>query len=265
VSRITRGGNVRDMDEQAGGVGGGRSAAADDVRADASPGLPVDELRAFYAARSHGRGQTTDAVSDALREAILEGLLPPSAWLREDELAAAFDVSRTPVREALRRLSDEGMAVKTVHQGTVVAPLSFEDILALYVVREDLEGLAARLAAVRHPKELFVPLHEIHAEMTVTAEGGDAAELARQNLVFHRLLRKAAGNPYLERFLTQVEHAVRRVPSTFTVPGRPESVLAEHAALLAALDAGDADEAERVARHHMRQAREVRLRFLLGT
>lgn len=245
-------------------AGAGWTQSSGASRTPAPPLLPLEKLREYYSVGSHARGRTTEAVSDALREAILDGLLPPSAWLREDELAAAFDVSRTPVREALRRLSDEGLAVKTAHHGTVVAPLSLEDILALYVVREDLEGLAARLAASRRPAGLLLGLREIHAEMAGTAERGEVGEMARQNLAFHRLLREAAGNPYLERFLTQVEHAVRRVPSTFTHPGRPESVLVEHAALLDALESGDAEAAERVARHHMRRAREVRLRSLLG-
>jgi len=184
--------------------------------------------------------------------------------LREDELAAVFQVSRTPVREALRRLSDEGLAVKTAHHGTVVAPLTLEDILAIYVVREDLEGLAARLAAGRRRPGVVAALREIHGDMVVTATSGDVARMSRQNLAFHRVLREAAGNPYLERFLTQVEHAVRRVPSTFTHPGRPQSVLEEHAVLIDALARDDADGAEQAARTHMRSARAVRLAFLLG-
>ncbi len=227
-------------------------------------GLP-NEAMARYFAGTPTRGRTTEAVSDALREAILDGVLPPSTWLREDELAATFNVSRTPVREALRRLADEGLAVKTAHHGTVVAPLSMDDILALYVVREDLEGLAARLAAVRCPPETLARLRAVHAEMEDSAAREDAPSLVRQNLAFHRLIREAAGNSYLERFLTQVEHAVRRVPSSFRRPGRPTGVVAEHAAVLAAIEARDGDAAERAARQHMHSAREVRLAALLGS
>lgn len=245
-------------------VGEGSRSVPDERPTNAS-GLPVQELRQYYGVEGHEHGRTTEAVSEALREAIMDGVLAPSAWLREDELAAVFQVSRTPVREALRRLSDEGLAVKTAHHGTVVAPLSLEDILALYVVREDLEGLAARLAAGRRTPQLIARLEEVHEQMTASAEQGEIALMARQNLDFHRVLREAAGNPYLERFLTQVEHAVRRVPSTFTQAGRPDTVLAEHAAVIEALAAGDQEGAERAARQHMRRAREVRLRFLLGS
>lgn len=206
-------------------------------------------------------------MTDALREAILDGALAPSTWLREDELAETFGVSRTPVREALRRLSDEGLAVKTAHHGTVVAPLSLEDILALYVVRENLEGLAARLAATRRPPGLVGRLEAIHARMCETAGTRNSETvLVRQNLEFHRVLREAAGNPYLERFLAQVEHAVRRLPgSTYAQPGRTEETLAEHAAIIASVATGDAVAAERSAKNHMLRAREIRLSVMLGT
>jgi DNA-binding GntR family transcriptional regulator len=212
------------------------------------------------------RGRTTDAVTDALREAILDGVLAPAAWLREDEIAGAFEVSRTPVREALRRLADEGLAVKTAHHGTVVAPLSLEDILALYVVREDLEGLAARLAAVRCPPGLVETLDEIGALMRQAAAEGDVTALARLNLDWHRALREAAANTYLGRFLGQVEHAVRRLPaSTFAQHGRADEVLAEHDAIVRAIEARDGQQAEQAAKAHMHRAREIRLSVLLGT
>ena len=212
------------------------------------------------------RGRTTDAVTDALREAILDGVLSPNAWLREDEIASTFEVSRTPVREALRRLADEGLAVKTAHHGTVVAPLSLEDILALYVVREDLEGLAARLAAVRCPPGLVEDLDRVGNEMRKAAAANDVAALSRLNLQWHRTLREAAANTYLDRFLGQVEHAVRRLPaSTYAHPGRPDEAVAEHDAVARAIEARDADAAEKAARKHMHRAREIRLSVLLGS
>ena len=205
-------------------------------------------------------------MTDALREAILDGALAPSTWLREDQIADTFAVSRTPVRDALRRLADEGLAVKTAHQGAVVAPLTLDDILAIYVVREDLEGVAARLAAARCPRDLLEKLDATHARMQESAERGDLQRLAQLNLDFHRTLRLAAANPYLDKFLVQVEQAVRRLPSTtFAAPGRPEEALAEHRAIIDAIRAGDAAAAETAAKHHMRRAREIRLSTLLAS
>ncbi len=211
------------------------------------------------------RGRTTDSITDALREAILDGVMPPSAWLREDELATAFKVSRTPVREALRRLADEGLAVKTANHGTVVAPLSLEDILALYVVRENLEGLTARLAAGRQNQQVIAQLRSIGAQMQAAADAGDLTVLSKLNRDWHRALREGAGNTYLDRFLGQVEHAVRRLPkTTLAHPGRTEEVIAEHEEMVAAIEAGDSETAERLARSHMRRAREIRIAVLLG-
>lgn len=211
-------------------------------------------------------GRTTDAVTNALREAILDGALQPSVWLREDVIARNLNVSRTPVREALRRLADEGLVIKTAHHGTVVAGLSLEDILALYVVRENLEGVAGRLAAVRCTPELLSKLDAVHKRLAQAVERGNVKEMARENLEFHRVLRAAAGNSYLERFLTQVEHAVRRLPaSTFTQPGRGQAVLAEHEAIIDAIRRRDGDAAEAAAKKHMHEARNVRLAMVLGS
>lgn len=209
-------------------------------------------------------GSTADRVTDVLREAILSGAIPASSWLREEELAEELGVSRTPVREALRRLAIEELVVKTANQGTVVAPMTMEDLLAVYVVRERLEGIAARLAASRATPELVEGLQELQRRMEEAAAQRATSDLARLNIEFHRLIRRAAGNRYLDRFLLQVEHAVRRFPqSTFAVPSRADAALAEHQAIIEAIAAGDAPLAEQRAIEHMRQARELRTRMLL--
>ena len=144
-------------------------------------------------------------------------------------------------------------------------PLSLEDILALYVVREDLEGVAARLAAHRCPPGLVEQLDEVGGRMKQAADDGDFAALSRLNLQWHRALREAAANTYLERFLAQVEHAVRRMPfSTLSHPGRAEEAVWEHEAVTRAIEARDGESAERLARAHMHRAREIRIAALLG-
>jgi DNA-binding GntR family transcriptional regulator len=228
--------------------------------------LPNYDALSKYLPDGTHRGHTTDAVTDALREALLDGVIPPTTWLREDELARAFKVSRTPVREALRRLADEGLVIKTMNHGTIVAPLSLEDILALYVVREDLEGIAARLAAVYCPPGLVDQLDEVGERMRKAAEKADVPALSRLNLEWHRVLREGADNTYLDRFLGQVEQAVRRMPSsTLGHPGRADEVVREHDAVVRAIEARDGEAAERLARAHMHRAREIRVAVLLGS
>jgi DNA-binding GntR family transcriptional regulator len=228
-----------------------------------------DELSDTHLGLSLGvapiHGSTTDAVTNALREAILDGTLAPSTWLREDELSRQLNVSRTPVREALRRLTDEQLTVREAHRGTVVAPMSIDDVLAVYMVRETLEGMAARMAARRRPAGVVEALVGVQKQMEEAAKSKDTAALVQLNLEFHRILRLASGNPYLDRFLIQVEHAVRRFGvSTFQAAGRTDKALEEHQAIIEAVAAGDAELAERRAAEHMRLARETRIQSILG-
>ena len=209
-------------------------------------------------------GSTTDVITDVLREAILDGVLAPSTWLREDELATELSVSRTPVREALRRLSDERLAVRLVNRGTVVTSISLDDVVALFLVREQLEALAARLAAVRQPLGLLSALAGVQEQATVAAAARDTAALVDLNREFHRLLRDSSGNLYLVRFLTQVEHGVRRFKqTTYDATRRIDETLAEHKSIIDAIAAGDANLAVERSTEHMRQAREARVRAIL--
>lgn len=211
---------------------------------------------------SHGR--TSDMVTEILREAILDGVLKPHVWLREEELAQELAVSRTPVREALRRLAVEGLVTINAHQGAVVESLTLEDVLEIYVVRENLEGLAARLAAKHRSKESLEQLDEVLLEMQEAAAANDAASLAKLNIRFHKIIRLSAGNRYLDHFLTQIEHAVRRFGhTTYEIPGRAFETLQEHKLLCDAIASGIPDDAARCAMDHMRKARGVRIRMLM--
>lgn len=239
-----------------GSPGDGRSAKRAGAR-------PAGELRG-YLIDTPDRGSTADAATDALREAILDGLIPASTWLREEEIAAELQLSRTPVREAIRRLTSEGLAVRMPNHGTQVAPMAMEDILAVYTVRENLEGLAARLAAQRASEQLRTRLRDLHERFKSASVTGDASLLSDLNLEFHRAIREATGNRYLERFLTLVEHAVRRFGNTtFRDQRRVDATIYEHESILSAIVGGQAEDAEVHARSHMRRAREARLEAFL--
>jgi DNA-binding GntR family transcriptional regulator len=206
-------------------------------------------------------GAATDDVTHALREAILDGAIPPSTWLREQGLAAALGVSRTPIREALRRLEDERLVERVANRGSMVVPMTLDEVLAVYHVRETLEGLAARTAALQHSADVVRRLERIHHEMVEASRHSPGETLAGMNLAFHRVIRESsASNPYLARFLLQVEHAVRRFGrTTYERQDRTEKSLAEHEEIIRAISAGDPDWAERAASAHMRRARDARI------
>lgn len=207
------------------------------------------------------KGSMTEAVTDALREAIISGALEPDTWLREDEVALRLDVSRTPVREALQRLTEEGLTRRVANRGTVVAPMTTEELVDVYSVWEALEALAARDAAGRHRAGVVEQMLDVHARML---QSSDPKTLAELNLEFHRMLRRASGNPLLERFLQNVEHAVRRFPIVaFSDPESTRRALDDHQAIIDAIAAGDPEAAHRAAAAHMQHVRRTRVEQLI--
>jgi DNA-binding GntR family transcriptional regulator len=213
--------------------------------------------------RTPARGSMPEAVAGALREAILDGTLAPGAWLREAEVARELKVSRTPVRDAFRILAAEGLVIINANQGALVSPMTSDDVLELYVVRESLEGLAARLAARREPQRYVGDFTDLLAEMKKVAQAGDIRELSRLNFKFHEIVLRAAGNRYLERALTQLNNAARRFPDpTLGLPGRVAESLEEHLTLANAIIQGDQAAAESLAVKHMRHLSELRIRML---
>ena len=206
--------------------------------------------------------QATDPEGD-LHERILDaidaGAYPPGARLLETELADRFGVSRTPVREALRRLESQGVVTHEARKGAVVASLDYNQLGELYAVREVREGLAARLAA-RHASRAEVQLLRdmIDADRKETEPG----KLAQANKRFHRQLHLASHNRVLSRTLDPVRRSLALLSgTTFSDKSRPKQSNDEHASIVDAIEARDEDEAEAAARAHIASAYALRLRL----
>jgi DNA-binding GntR family transcriptional regulator len=196
-----------------------------------------------------------------MREAIQQGALRPGQRIMEIEVAAWLKVSRTPVREALRRLENEGMLSMEPRTGLVVASLSRQATLELYVMREVLEGTAARLCA-RHASDLEI----MELEELVKREErlqGNFEELAQHNRLFHEAVHRGAHNRYLEKSLSAVNDSMWLLgKSQMLLPHRAKTALAEHRELMAAIRKRDPDLAEEAARRHVRSAQKERLKQL---
>ena len=192
-------------------------------------------------------------------DAIDSGDYPPGARLLETELAARFGVSRTPVREALRRLETQGVVSHEPRKGAVVARLDYDQLGELYAVREVMEGLAARLAALHASTEEIRILRDMIAEdRTVT----DPRAQSRANKRFHRQLHLSSHNRYLIQTLDPVRRSLALLgDTTFSAPGRIESSNREHETIVNAIAARDEDAAEAAARSHITNAYAVRLRL----
>ena len=212
------------------------------------------------------RGDRPGAVARALREAILDGSLEPGTWLREAEVARQFKVSRTPVRDAFRILAAERLVEMNTNHGVVVSGMTSDDVLEIYVIRESLEALAAKLAARHGSRQCLDAFSVLIPEMRRVGEAGDVRALSRLNFEFHEVVCNAAGNRYLEQALTQIQQAARRFPDpTLGLPGRIEESIREHTELADAISQGDVAEAERIATDHMRHLAQLRIQMLLRT
>ncbi|MDJ1016610.1 MAG: GntR family transcriptional regulator [Paracoccaceae bacterium] len=191
-------------------------------------------------------------------QAIDIGTYRPGDRLVESELAERFGVSRTPIREALQRLETQSLLARD-GRSLIVASLDHNQMAELYVVRSELEGLAARLAA-RHATEEEVRLLKDMVEEDM-ARVDDPAALSRTNRRFHRQVHLASHNRYLVQQLDLVYRSMALMATTsLAAEGRSERALAEHKAIVDAIAAGDGDAAYSGLKAHISRAFEARLR-----
>lgn len=199
-------------------------------------------------------------VYDALISRLRAGAYHPGDRMPAEDIAQSFRVSRTPVREALSRLQERGLLEMT-STGLAVTRLEQAEVVELYALREILEGSAARFAAQHaSSSDLFALRHIAGAFAACTDAVPRVAELNRR---FHAAIEEAAHNRYLRAMLAGMHDTLMLLPSTtFAVPGRQARAVAEHGGILDAIAARDPDLAERLARDHIRAAREARLALM---
>lgn len=199
-------------------------------------------------------------IYESLIEALRNGTYAPGDRIRAEDVARLFDVSRTPVREALSRLQERGLLEMTA-TGLAVARMGRQGVLELYALRELLEGAAARFAA-QHASPSDVQAMRQICDAFAAAQG-NPARAAQINRAFHDALYEAAHNRFLTGVLAGLHDALMLLPSTtFAVEGRQDKAVVEHGAILAAIEARDPDAADAHAREHIRSARDARLSMM---
>ena len=192
-------------------------------------------------------------------EAIDFGHYKPGDRLVESDLAERFGVSRTPIREALQRLETQSLLTRD-GRSLIVASLDHDQLSELYVVRSELEGLAARLAAKHATPEEVQVLRDMIRDDHRLVRDPDA--LSRANRRFHRQFHLASHNRYLVQQLNLVHRSMALLATTtLAVEGRGEAALGEHDRIVAAIEAGDGDEACAALRAHISQAYVTRLKI----
>lgn len=202
-----------------------------------------------------------ESAYERLREDIRAGILQPGSRLTETEIAERLAISRTPVREAIRRLESEGLVDHQPRTGAIVRRLDYPEIMELYEMRTVLEATAARLAArAASPMELE-ELNAINEEMAQAM--GNADRLVELNRLFHERLLDAARNRFLLRSMASVESTLLILgPTSLEDPSRARAAVAEHDAVLKAVNARDGMAAEAAMRAHMEHAQLSRLKIL---
>lgn len=196
---------------------------------------------------------------DLILEAIDNHFYKPGDRLVESELAERFGVSRTPVREALQRLETQSLLTRD-GRSLIVASLDHTQLSELYVVRGELEGLAARLAS-RHatPEEVRVLRDMLEADKKLV---DDPEGLSRANRRFHKQIHLASHNRFLVQQLDLVHRSMALLASTsIKAEGRGADTLVEHEAIVHAIEIGEGDAAYRALRDHISAAYEIRLRL----
>jgi DNA-binding GntR family transcriptional regulator len=210
--------------------------------------------------RKEGRGKVPSLYQQLLDE-VLEGNFRPGEILVETALGERFGVSRTPIREALRMLEQDGV-LERVNRGMRVRQTSSEEVLEIYGVRAILEGAAARDAASRRTDYDLATLDRIFDSMA-EAKTATPQEMAAVNRSFHRAIWQASGNRTLTDMLERLAVHLRRYPATtYLRAGRWEEALEEHRQLLEAIREKNPDTAGEVAERHMRAARDVRINMI---
>jgi DNA-binding GntR family transcriptional regulator len=212
-----------------------------------------------------GRTHRADELYEYLRAAILDGTLPPEERVVEQRIAKMASVSRTPVREALHRLEMDGL-VGSDGRGLVVVDHSAAEMRELCTVREEMEGLAARLAASGRSQLDLSTLEQLLEESREAADDEDVPRLIELNHLFHETIWQSASNGYLARQLDVLRGLIeRRGQSTLLDPKRRVQALEEHSAIFDAIARQDPEAAAEATRAHFRRAMGHRLRQVRDT
>jgi DNA-binding GntR family transcriptional regulator len=197
------------------------------------------------------RPQTVaEGVYQHLRHELLTGRLEAGQWLREKELAESLEVSRTPVREAVRQLAQEGFLLIEANRGVRVRSLGLAEAVDTYEVRRKLESMAAGLAARNVDAKARAQLKQ-QLQAMAAVQQADQAEHIRTDNEFHSLVARLSGNQVLEELVERLSERVMRVKVLTRDINVSALARQQHQGIVAAISAGDVAAAEEAMSHHI--------------
>jgi len=204
-----------------------------------------------------------EIVFETLREAIINATLKPGERLMEIQMAEEMGVSRTPVREAIRKLELEGFVVMIPRKGAYVAGISMKDIADVFEIRTAMEGLAAGLAAERITEEEMESLERILVKIGEYVQNNDLEKLIEADTEFHEILFKASRNERLVQIVSNLREQIQRFrTASLSTPGRMKYALEEHKKIVEAVSERNVELAQALAREHIENAENSMLEVL---
>lgn len=202
------------------------------------------------------RGSGAQKVYETLRKAILELELEPGSPLDEVRLSEQFEMSRTPIREALVRLAAEGLVTSLPNRNTIVATIDFVRLPLYFEALSLMYRVTTRLAAANRRPEQLIPIRAWQAAFAQAVERQDALGMIASNRDFHVAIAEAGGNPYFTQLFTRLLDEGRRILRLYysSFDDRlPRQYVEEHELIVRAIEAGDAELADELATGHAAQ------------
>jgi len=200
---------------------------------------------------------------EGIKKAILTKELKPGEKVSQNDWVEKLKISRTPVRDALKRLENEGLIIRDTERLWHVYTLTLEDVHQMFDVRESVEGYLAFLAAQNFTDAHTKTARGIIKAMEMYAEKKDHDGFDRENIKFHALINQAAGNPYMIDIISHVNDRINRLrPHGVHLEGRMGQALEENKNIAEAMIAHDKESAESLQRNHLRSSRKYLLLLL---
>lgn len=202
------------------------------------------------------RGSGTQSIYNTLRDEILSMVLEPGSPLDEVRLSERFGMSRTPVREALLRLSSDGLVTTLPNRNTIVSIIDFADLPTYFDALSLMYRVTTRAAAQKRGADMMASIRAEQDAFSKAVENHDALDMINANREFHVAIAKAGGNPYYTNFFARLLDEGRRILrlyySTFN-DHLPRQYVDEHELMIAAIENGNVEEADRLAVEHAAQ------------
>jgi DNA-binding GntR family transcriptional regulator len=199
-----------------------------------------------------------EEVAERLREQIFSHELAPGSWLDEQNLALAFGISRTPMREAIKVLASEGLVTTKMNKGAYVTEVDRRDLEQIFTVLSLLEGQAAKETAIKATEDQLTQLDNLHHRLEKAAADRDTGQFFEINVRFHELIQEIAGNKWMNGVIEDLRKVLKlQRRDSLTRSGRLLSSLLEHREILQAILKRDSQAAELAMRKHLARGLEA--------